>query len=101
MITNMTIKQLLNTDVIEEVMEAVDLLIEKMNDLNEIEDRKYFLGRFENKGEIQLPSLNDEDMEYYDLLENFPPRKTIKSIKSKCCEVKRGNNIIYKKEDDN
>ena len=77
MIKNMTIKQLLNTDVIEEVSEAVDLLIEKMNDLNTIEDRKYFLGTFENKGELQLPP------------------------KSKCCGVKRDNNIIYKKEDDN
>lgn len=100
MITNMTIKQLLNTDIIEEINEAVDLLIEKMNDLNTIEDRKYFLGTFENKGELQLPPLDEEDMEYYDLLENFPPRKIIRNIKSECCGVKRNNNIIYKKEDD-
>jgi len=92
MIKNMTIKQLLNTDIIEKISEAVDLLIEKMNDLNKIVDRRYFLGVFENGGEIQLPSLGDENIENYGSLGEFPPRQTIKNIKSKCCEVKRGNN---------
>ncbi|MFC0903702.1 hypothetical protein ACFHWD_03235 [Clostridium sp. MT-14] len=60
MIENMTIRQLLNTDVIEEVDEAVYKLIKHMNELNTIKGRKYFLGEFEDKGNLELPPLNLE-----------------------------------------
>lgn len=72
-----------------------------MNKLNTSKNYKYFLGRFADKGDLVLPPLDDEFIEHYDLLENVPPRKTVNIKSTTPSIVKRGDNIIYKKEDDN
>jgi len=79
MITNMTIKQLLNTDVIEEVSKAVYKLIRHMNELNTIEGRKYKLAVLDKIHENINP-LDDEEIEIeYDDLEapTWKPRKMV------------------------
>jgi hypothetical protein len=46
----MTIEQLLKTDVVEEVDEAIVILIKRLNELNEEPNVKYNICKITNKG---------------------------------------------------
>lgn len=101
MIENMTIKQLLNTDIIEEVDEAIYKLIKYMNELNTIEGRKYKLAVLDKIHE-NITSLDDEEIGIeYDDLESptWHPRRIV-DLKGKISEIKRADNVIYKKNGD-
>lgn len=63
MIKNMTIEQLMKTDVIEEVDEALTILIKKLNELNQNKNITYCLTEFEDNGELELPSLENINKE--------------------------------------
>jgi hypothetical protein len=60
----MTIEQLLQSDVAEEVKEAIFKLIRKLNELNTIPNKKYHLSSIVNMGRV-LPEIyeDEEDIE--------------------------------------